>query len=274
MTTTASLDGCELKLARALTHFSALQDKIAEVVNDKTKSLRTGVDPKTGSEFAKIEGPTDLGPELGIIVGDYVHNLRTSLDHLVHQLAVLNGAPPLDVDRSRQFPICTDEPSYWREVRRGVTYRDRCLSGIEEEHRKRVDAIQPYHYGKAADRNSIAIVGELDNADKHRVVNAAVTGLRWPDGTELRTSAGMVDLTISFGPGEGSEKEAADLPSLPEPGLEEEVDVNRRPAPLVLFAYGPRSVSINQLDKAGRDVAEVIRWFKPLFPEAPGTVAT
>ena len=40
--------------------------------------------------------------ELGLILGDYIHNLRGALDHLVNQLAVLAGQAP---GRKHQFPI-------------------------------------------------------------------------------------------------------------------------------------------------------------------------
>jgi len=250
---------------RQHTYFYTLQKEVAKVIEGKTEDVRAGVDPETGREFIQFQGAKDLGLHLGLIVGDVVHNLRTALDHLVHQLAVLNGTPPFDVNRSRQFPVSVKEAAYLRKSR-GRTYRDRCLIGVKEEHRKRIDAVQPYHYGEKASRNSLALLSEVDNADKHRVINTTVAGLRWPDGTEMRPGGGPLQIggfTISGGAFQSPEEHAAGRLILPDPGTELEMDVGRRPTPIVLLGYDEMQISIRELDKIGRDVDGIVRWFKP-----------
>jgi hypothetical protein len=55
----------------------------------------------------KVTKPTG---EIGVIAGDAVHNLRSALDHLAWQLALLNTAKP---HPRTQFPIARSESEFF-----------------------------------------------------------------------------------------------------------------------------------------------------------------
>lgn len=93
--------GCRLKLQQAQCHLWDLQaelERFQESDRDPTPPLH-----------------------LGVIVGDFLHNLRCGLDHLVWQLVLLNGAT---ATKSNQFPICDTEDEFRKKARqqlRGLT---------------------------------------------------------------------------------------------------------------------------------------------------------
>lgn len=108
---------------------------------------------------------------LGLLLGDYVHNLRAALDHLVCQLARAAGG----TCDTTQFPIFSAEPNF---VKKAGTL----LKGIDPSHRAIIEKLQPYHTGKA-DREShfLSVIAWLDNTDKHRVIHPAFGYLHPPE---------------------------------------------------------------------------------------------
>jgi len=90
--------------------------------------------------------------------GDVVHNLRSALDHLAYQLAVV-GTPDTEPSRRIEFPIAKDAATYEAEKARKV-------EGIRPETVKVIDALQPYKGGCHGD--ALWRIHELDNIDKHR----------------------------------------------------------------------------------------------------------
>src|SRR4051812_15728053 len=51
---------------------------------------------------------------LGVLMGEFIHNLRSALDHLVWQLALTTTDSPSD---RLQFSIYTTEPNDWASIR-------------------------------------------------------------------------------------------------------------------------------------------------------------
>ncbi|HWY89805.1 MAG TPA: hypothetical protein VNY31_03965 [Solirubrobacteraceae bacterium] len=80
MTDDDPLLGCRLKLMQAWLHLQSLDADVGHFLSSN--------DP-------------DPPPHLGVIVGDFLHDLRCVLDHLVWQLVLLNGRKPNDRTSSR-----------------------------------------------------------------------------------------------------------------------------------------------------------------------------
>jgi hypothetical protein len=111
-------------------------------------------------------------PTLSLILGDVVHNLRTSLDHVLVAMRPWRfrwnpGFPLLDVDiwekdSSGEF-ITSDD-------KRRASF-DRAVQGLDDPTIALVKQLQPY-WGANDEldvkRHPLGILGRFDNADKHR----------------------------------------------------------------------------------------------------------
>lgn len=98
-----------------------------------------------------------------MLLGDYLHNVRSALDHLVCQLALLDGAPGCE---TTQFPITSSHGNY-------VSQEPRWLRGVSPGHRADLERLQPYHAGARMNDHLLMILDEFSNVDKHRVVHPA-----------------------------------------------------------------------------------------------------
>lgn len=92
------------------------------------------------------------------IAGDVIHNLRTALDHLAHQL-VLVGSPSTLPSRRIEFPVSDTESKY-------ETDKFRKVEGMRPEAIQAIDRLKPYKSGNDA----LWRIHELDNIDKHRAL--------------------------------------------------------------------------------------------------------
>jgi hypothetical protein len=89
------------------------------------------------------------------IAGDVVHNLRSALDHLAHQLVLVgSGAEP---NHRVAFPISENAAAYER-------HKARKVEGMSLEAIKAIDALKPYKGGD----DTLWQISVLDNIDKHR----------------------------------------------------------------------------------------------------------
>ena len=113
------------------------------------------------------ERPPD---ELGLVLGDFIQNVRAALDQSIFALGVEQS------ERS-EFPIHSDERQYiGTDDTHPVSRRDLTLAKLPDEYRTVIDAAQPYRRGTrhAIREDPLAILASLSNADKHRVVHPAL----------------------------------------------------------------------------------------------------
>ena len=134
-------------------------------------------------------------PGWGLLVGDFVHNLRASLDHLVWQLVLLNGERPT---RSNQFPICSSRERYWESSGGQRSIRERTLAGVATCHREKIDSVQPFcaPFPDSLDRefHVLAVLARLSNIDKHQLIMSALVSVGEID-------PGMFDISTADGSG-------------------------------------------------------------------------
>lgn len=188
------LDGPRLKVRRAESEIQALRE--AENVFRKNSDYRVvmaEVNPKTGNDVYRVRissPPPSL--EWGIHVGEIAHNLRSALDGLVYQLALLRTDTPAT---NTQFPIFLVGRTKRRkngriiphfEAMRGKRGKKSMELGngrsmirqLLPKHQALIERLQPYKRGRG-DRNCpLWWLHEVNNADKHRLIQvvAAKTG--------------------------------------------------------------------------------------------------
>ena len=108
---THPLDGCREKIIRAGDHLQTLDSESRRFVEDYPYRL----DPQYNQQsrelvvsIRSIRQPEVLPPaRLGVVLGDVLHNLRSALDHLVWQLAMIGTGPKAPLN---QFPIFNTPP--------------------------------------------------------------------------------------------------------------------------------------------------------------------
>jgi hypothetical protein len=171
-----ALDGAHLKRRRANEHLDTLNERISRFFGDHAYAIGCEFNPEA-SEFRLYATGYDDVPlrEWGVHIGDCLHNLRSALDHLTWQLALLHlkRAPTETEAPSIQFPIESDS---------GRFERAKVRQFVSGPHFEMLAGLQPYPRGDRAPYNVLAMLQRLSNVDKHRVINAAAVV---PEGHEF-----------------------------------------------------------------------------------------
>src|SRR5579863_3618687 len=119
------------------------------------------------SLVAKLVGDAPPLQRWSLIIGDAIHNLRCSLDHLIYAIAAHESGqnPPPDAD-ILAFPVRDDCPAFTKAERRN-------LVGISQNVRTTIETVQPYHRRHPKLPSPLAILRDLDNANKHKLLRLA-----------------------------------------------------------------------------------------------------
>ncbi|HEY8224238.1 MAG TPA: hypothetical protein VIG25_03095 [Pyrinomonadaceae bacterium] len=106
---------------------------------------------------------TPVDPALPLVVGDCIHNLRSAMDHLVLQLAILNNTFA-GAEKRTSFPVCLTPEAFKRSVKHDIApfISPTALAVIEK--------YQPYRTHTPAEMSPLWILSQLDIIDKHRVI--------------------------------------------------------------------------------------------------------
>ncbi len=156
------MEGCFGKLMRAQESLDLLATEIQTF--NRSSSLNLTIRPELAPDgleyFLIASGKVDIPMRFSILAGEIVHHLRSALDHLVCCLVLANGKT---VNKAHQFPICTTREQYARALERGL------LRGIRKSALGIVESQQPFKQPEPANV-ILAVVQELDNQDKHRML--------------------------------------------------------------------------------------------------------
>jgi len=175
----------QLKLGRVDKHMEALDESIKSFLGPRPYSAsrvleRDGLDHVfLWDDY--VEPPDDFG----LIAGDAIHNLRSSLDHMAVELAWA-GAKAHRVTMTAkevqgiQFPIVLSEEDFKTQIGRGR------LKYVQPAAQAFIESTQPYRMTpKMPAFSNLSLLGELDNADKHRLSTTAglaprIIKINWP----------------------------------------------------------------------------------------------
>src|SRR6266536_2918274 len=157
-----SLRDPKLKLRRAKEHLDALNVEIGLLKKSKAKIISTEDDFEHQWYVVKINFPTSPHQSTAsLIAGDFVSCLRSSLDHLAWELALLTTDTP---SRDICFPIC-EKNSLDTQIR-----IVKSTFGIPEGAVSLMKSLQPYNSGDAYKSTHLWRLNRLWNIDKHREV--------------------------------------------------------------------------------------------------------
>lgn len=191
-------DSWWLKVKRAQHHMVEIR-RYARVYADSKPYQVVPVRPQPkgypDSWFCTLQIVRQPDPMIALILGDFIHNLRSALDHMVVACA------PRKQKFSANMPIQLMDP--WerdasgrllivnREARK--KYRT-ATAGIDKRAEAIVRGFQPYHMSlEERDRHGFGIISRLENADKHRQLITVGSGVeRAVYSTWVKSGGGLV----------------------------------------------------------------------------------
>jgi hypothetical protein len=150
------------KMEWAKIHLDSLNAELSGAIGKPEEFYRVGTyeDAKRGALTIEAESIGALHVmRIALIAGDFICNLRASLDHLIWDLAAIGNS-----NRSSEicFPVCV------RDSTKTQSKIDAALLGVPPEAIPRVKALQPYNCGKAFKSHPLWRLNFLWNTDKHR----------------------------------------------------------------------------------------------------------
>jgi len=189
---TPSLDGPLAKLNRAGEHLKALYQTVRRLQDGEGYAAVLEIDPETGDHLWRMKVDPAAPMRLGVLVGDVAHNLRSCLDHLAWQLALITKPNPYDLT---EFPIYRDAGPGGNcyEPRGREKIRD-----VPEEAEKLIESIQPYHRANPFE-SPLWILHHVNIRDKHRLLfkTFAKRGgliLHWDSAPQARSDIGHITI--------------------------------------------------------------------------------
>lgn len=173
-----ALVSCRAKIDRAGLHLLPIHDEVTEFGRSDPYAISSQYDPNTRRQIFKIAQSHFDCVELGLHLGDAVHNLRCALDHLVWGLASANRKttiPPKE-RRSIFFPVADTYQAF-------MTHPTIPYLTLDQ-----IAVLQKYQAFSGGHDKRLRELNALWNADKHQVVQLVLAVLH-QSGIKLRPNA-------------------------------------------------------------------------------------
>jgi hypothetical protein len=177
----------DLKVGRAREHIETVKQLAQEWLGTDAYTIMRQVDPETGHTVCKARIQSAPPIEIGLVVGDAVHNLRSALDHAVYTLAESHHGPlPIEVQESLMFPIVGNQNRKGQPANGASIFRDHIgrmkLSDLLPVNvLAYIESIQPYHWeGDGFRHHWLWRVHDLDRIDKHRRIYVTTAWIALP----------------------------------------------------------------------------------------------
>ena len=150
--------GIDAKIGRAEEHYSSVVERITAWQRRSPHRLSFEKDPDGRQRTARLVVHEEIPRDVALGIGDCVHNLRSSLDHLVWAATLARVTTPANPQRV-MFPICDDERQWTDEAPGSVGQLSTDLQAAIEE-------VQPFKRPASLAVNPLRLVSRMDNEDK------------------------------------------------------------------------------------------------------------
>jgi hypothetical protein len=166
------LESARLKLDRAAVHIDAVKKAVGEYIGSEPGVITEDANGKPTLNFRSLPPP-----EISILAGEALYQMRSALDHLAFDLVKLNAMQiqlPAAWEKRCEFPLLTEVPIKgnlpvpW-ELPLPYNFFDRCLPGISKGAFAFIERLQP-HYRRNGS-SQLWFLAKLANIDKHRHLN-------------------------------------------------------------------------------------------------------
>jgi hypothetical protein len=178
----------DLKLKRAGEHIEALKVEIDGWLGTDAYTIGSEIDPETGDTVRRAQVKRPPPPQLSLLIGDAVQNLRSALDHTVYFLAERNlGTLTPEIEGALMFPIVGCENSKGEladgsQIFAGAVRKGQ-LKGVPDPARTFIENEQPYHWGTEDGGyryHWLWVLHNLNRIDKHRRLAVTTAWLDLP----------------------------------------------------------------------------------------------
>lgn len=252
-----SLAPVRAKLRRANEHRQAFHDLVADYLDPNPYSLSVQYDPETGWHdlIWHVDGAPIPSDDFALIFGDFLTNLRATLDYLVWQLVLVNGGTPTD---HTAFPILKKSGGW-------LAVCGNQLRGVNQTWIDEIEKLQPYNGGSRPEIHPLAILDATNNVNKHRVLPVGVTSL-----DEFKSWINVEPMAA----GDNLDHQMFDLPI--EEGAKaltfrwrqtgDRLDVDVDPDPSVLISFPDGLGYPWTQDWLYEQITKIVTIFEPAFP--------
>jgi hypothetical protein len=160
------------KLYRAKQHYDELRKELVEYFENDPGELVEAPESTPRNQIFGYKLNGDVPARFGLIAGDFLQNMRSSLDYLVWQLVNANKRRP---GTFNAFPICLTLEGWEKSLLK----HDR-LRGVHSEALAEIKALQPC-FSDSPKALPLTVLETLTNHNKHRASLATgVLALRAP----------------------------------------------------------------------------------------------
>lgn len=147
-------------MERAKVHLDALGERVKEFIESKPYRI-TFKDELERQEYIVVIEMDDPPLDAALIAGDFISCLRSSLDHIVWQIAARTGIAKAPF-RTSKFPIFGENSLDSQIAIAKATF------GLPDEVTALIKSFQPYHAGDRYKVHPLWVLNHLWNVDKHR----------------------------------------------------------------------------------------------------------
>jgi hypothetical protein len=161
-----TLDGVRAKIARAEEHFEDLHRAIQADLEVRKAAYDAWRESRAQGKDLPLEAPP---AHWQLMIGDCLHNLRSSLDYLVGCLATFNDRPASACEDAA-FPIHSVQDDTAKRA-----FATAVVPFLSKEAAALIESFQPYHgyEGMDADsllRRDLRRLHTLENIERHRLL--------------------------------------------------------------------------------------------------------
>jgi len=153
-------DHFRMKIARAYKHVQEFNDLVVAQCTRPDPYTVTAQDDVVNGRYIIRCAFNPMDQDIPLSLGDVIYNLRSGLDQLAWQLALMGTVTP---GRETAFPIAWEDTPKTQEWIRKLTWQMPCdaIAIIQD--------LQPYKRGNAYRQDRLWQLNELSNIDKHRL---------------------------------------------------------------------------------------------------------
>jgi len=216
--------GMVYKMSRARVHFKAIDRSIKRFNASNANSVVNDFYTEPGYLIVNAVSRREPSRYLSQLIGDWLYNIRATLDYTACELARINGEA---IDDKVEFPIFL-EPHKYRNPNTGqVTnaIKDR-IGKLHPIHQAIIEEEQPFkgRYGEPED-DPLWLLYRLSNFDRHQLAHltSVVTNASFHNFTPPEHAARFQRVSVTYGAFE-KKAEVAKFRILPGPDIEVHVD--------------------------------------------------
>jgi hypothetical protein len=158
------LRGAWTKLARSEHHLQSLTTEMRAFLKAEPYGFLTRLDYENSRYLFYVERVEEPPLQWSAMIGDFIHNLRSALDHLTWQLALKHygGTIPPKVWPEISYPIADDLDGFKKR------------SALRHLNPKHITFMERFQTKDRNPYNPLTLLNDLWNTDKHRTIHSTL----------------------------------------------------------------------------------------------------